>query len=231
MAYPVNHKCQYGIDGNVVALWHFNEALWDGTPDEVKGASGNGLHGVAGGGLTTVVGKFGRCGDYIRTSSQYVNFGNHDEFRPTGNVTIEVWVKFDDITNYQLIFDSGSAGQGIAMTMAGGTGVGTISFRTYRGGWAWPVSDALETGKWYYIVGVNDTDEVILYINGEPITPVAASGDIAYNNAIYCRIGGRYMGSAAYFDGLIDEVRISDIARSPEEIYQHYHQQVGNHII
>jgi len=72
-------------------------------------------------------------------------------------------------------------------------------------------------------VGVKSPTHVRTYINGEEVgTPQSHSG-VINKDPVNLRLGvGNYPG---YFDGIIDEVRISDIARSAEWIKTSYINQ------
>ena len=228
MAYPVNSKCQHGIDANVVALWHMNEASWDGTPDEVKDASGNNLHGAAVGGVSTATGKFGRCGDfdgagkYVATAfNPYTHIGNTNPF------TVEFWVYLRSyVVDYSTIWSNDSSVPNRFYFHIRNTGnpfVGLGDYYTETSG----VGITLNT--WQYYVETYDGANIKVYLNAG--TPWDSGNQGAKNYGDDEMNIGSITALSQRADGLIDEVRISDIARSPENLYQHYHQQVGNHII
>jgi hypothetical protein len=57
----------------LTGYWRMEEALWDGTPGEVKDSSGLGYHGTSFNGPTTIAGgKLGRGGDFDATGSEYL---------------------------------------------------------------------------------------------------------------------------------------------------------------
>ncbi|MCP4675903.1 MAG: LamG domain-containing protein, partial [Deltaproteobacteria bacterium] len=90
-------------------------------------------------------------------------------------------------------------------------------------------------GNWYYVVGVIDYagDLIKIYINGafegegtvnfsQSTTPATT----ATNSAI----GAQDDGSDDFFNGTIDEVRISDLARTPSWIAAQYLSHTDNFI-
>ena len=90
----------------------------------------------------------------------------------------------------------------------------------------------IDTGTWYYACGVyNDTD-VRVYLNGSVDTNGSDNPD-AFTSGIFdgtdpFKIGAWSTdanGDTAYFDGLIDEVRISNTARSAQWIETSYNNQ------
>ncbi len=73
----------------------------------------------------------------------------------------------------------------------------------------------LKAGQWYHIAGVFDGQEVRLYLDGEQIAAAPGSG-VRTPNHLPLMIGSDVAGSGAptsYFDGRIDSVRLSSVAR------------------
>jgi len=211
-------------DEHTLVLWHLNEAEWKGTSDEVRDASGNGNHGVAmGGARTTPEGQSGRCA-LFDAKGHYVEFPNRNGqltlFDKT--YTFEAWVKtYDCSRNWQTIYCSGPASHsGFHCYVHGGK----IYFYTYPGGHdngpqtLW--SPRLDEGRWYYLALTRDakTGETILYLDGArkvSFTDLRASGS---EDSAAKTISDKEAG----FYGCIDEVRISTIARTAEEIRSYY---------
>jgi RHS repeat-associated protein len=87
-------------------------------------------------------------------------------------------------------------------------------------------NDAISTGSvWYYLSMVyNDTD-VRVYVNGVLDTN-GSNNPVTYNTGIFSNNSGFVVGAmgsiSQYYDGLIDEVRVADDARSAAEIKFEY---------
>ncbi len=78
-----------------------------------------------------------------------------------------------------------------------------------------PDSIRLDTGRWYHVAGVYDGRACRLYLDGELVAEVARSGP-RRTNALPLLIGADVNGNGeavSHFDGLIDAVRISTVAR------------------
>jgi len=82
--------------------------------------------------------------------------------------------------------------------------------------------DQLATGVWYHVAVTFDasTGRMRLYKNGAKIDSSIAP---AYTNTAESRLGSIYTGSDGYFfEGNMDEVRIWNVVRTPEEIAADY---------
>jgi len=92
------------------------------------------------------------------------------------------------------------------------------------------MNTALTLNKWNYIFLTYDGSSVKLYLNGVLDKTVADSGSISTNNWIV-GIGAEQGAGAAsrFFNGLIDDVRVYNYARTQEQILQDYNGGVGAH--
>ncbi|HLD29470.1 MAG TPA: LamG domain-containing protein, partial [bacterium] len=150
--------------------------------------------------------------------AEYVNCGQ-DTSLDMDYFTVEAWVKFDSISGNRVIasVDDGTNRRWALYLMNGDT----LRFFVFNNN-AWVSPDygwVPQTGVWYHIVGVKGTS-VRTYINGLEVgTPQSQPGPVD-KDAVDLRIGvGSYPG---YFDGRIDEVRITNRALSSEEISAGY---------
>lgn len=140
--------------------------------------------------------------------------------------TVEAWIKTSAtaISNQQVITDWGSMSTGTRFTMnllwgnsirleAGGNGLSGTT----------PVND----GNWHHVAAVYDplaTNSISLYIDG--VLEVAGNLTVTINTAssVALKIGERLDG-VNNFEGIIDEVRIWDIARSATEIANNFNEK------
>ena len=83
-------------------------------------------------------------------------------------------------------------------------------------------SVALNDGKWHFIAGtVSSRDSVIrFYLDGKLTMEQPFEGSLGVNGGDV--FVGRWWYGGKYFSGIIDEVKIYDIALGPDEILQHY---------
>ena len=85
------------------------------------------------------------------------------------------------------------------------------------------MNTALTLNKWNYVFWTYDGSSVKLYLNGVLDKAVADSGSISTNNWIMGIGAEKGAGAASrFFNGLIDDVRIYNYARTPAQILQDY---------
>jgi hypothetical protein len=75
---------------------------------------------------------------------------------------------------------------------------------------------ALSTGAWAYLAATYDGSELRLYVGGEEVSSVRQTGPIK-SSGKPLEIGGDDV-YGQYFDGLVDEVRVYDVALTADEI-------------
>ncbi len=145
---------------------------------------------------------------------------------PTRDITLEAWawvdtpVSWAGIINY--IQDNSTIEHGFILGQYGGNfmfGLRSVSGSalTYMGG------PAIETNKWYHLVGTYDGSIMKLYVNGAlTASSTAQSGDISYLNSWY-RIASYKDNDEQYlWDGMINEVALYDYALSMEEVHSRF---------
>ena len=100
---------------------------------------------------------------------------------------------------------------------------GQISaFLNIGGAWNTPTGQAIPEGEWTHLAVTYDGDagEVKLYINGEVDFEGAQAGDLTPRGMDPIYIGRFNAGDPETPDGMIDEVRISNVARTQVEIQE-----------
>jgi len=97
---------------------------------------------------------------------------------------------------------------------------GTLSF-VIATGQAWPevLSDPImNANQWYHIAGVYDSGTASIYINGEFMNSMPINGTPAPNVTSDLTIGDSPGWPGRVFDGIIDEVRVWNVARTAQQI-------------
>jgi fibronectin type 3 domain-containing protein len=201
---------QYMTDANTFLLLHMDET--GGT--NVLDASDNSANGVATG-TTVVAGRlnyarnFNGTTDYIEGSASVFDFASK-------NFTLEAWVKTTS-TVAQSIVTSHNPATGklnnVNLFMSGGATGGTIDIDINNGlGTSGSNLNGrkINDGQWHHVAAIRNGTSVVLYVDGMRDFQKVVTQEP--NNSTIYRIGQSFPG--AYFNGVIDEVRVSSVARS-----------------
>ena len=201
----------YAQDRHTVLLYTF-ESVDAGVVEDLSGNRNDGLLMGAQFGN----GKFRRGMDFGGDDKQdFVEITDNDSLYLVEAVNVEMWLF--------LRTESSSGGTGVTkgstykvgprdnrkaelrITRAGGTGA-VLS------------NDELPIAKWVHIAGTYDsvTGMGKLYIDGELDNEKEIGGEIAPNDNVVWL--GR--GANPYLDGILDEVHVSNVARTQEEIQE-----------
>ena len=221
---------EYTTDANTVLLLHFNET----NGSTVSDASGNNNSGTSNG-TTITNGRFGKARSFNGTSD-YIDLGQSNSFSWKSNSigTFEVWVYPTSLTTRNLLFSvthnsntncGGRFRIGIDTAKKFfyeiGVGTGGCQSAIYTG------TSTLLANKWYHLAVSYNGSIIKMYINGvnESFTYVedgifpTAPWFSAFDDGVtqIGTIGAEtYQGTTREknFSGIIDEVRISNIART-----------------
>ncbi len=216
-------KLQTGIlqsDANTVALWHLDET--GGSGAYIKDSSGNNNNGTPTG-TSVVDGVSGKARSFNGTLSDYIDLGNKlGVSGASSKITIEAWIY--PVTNTDANYIINRDNNYFLMTNSAGKVVfsQTDDGNLYHN--VWNSTNTITLNTWNHIVvtynGGSSAGSGVIYING-----IANTTNVAYhgswtNTGSDCRIGSRAANGS--FSGKIDEVRVSNIARTPEEIAEAY---------
>jgi len=203
----------------LVGYWPFEE----GTGTKAGDHSGTGNHGD----LQNMEesdwkdGKLGGALDF-NGSNEYVNAGNPPALQLGNTGTIAAWIFETDDNRNHIVgkndWPNDRDGYTFEATNSGGSKrlIADLSSATANNQiWG---DTSLQNDTWYHVVYTWDGSFLRLYLNGESdTTPVAQT--LTPNSGVYdLWIGGSPTYGDAYFNGLIDEVRIYDRALEANEI-------------
>jgi len=167
-------------------------------------------------------GKIDKGQDFDGTND-YINIGtfNDVDFSDyTQNWTVDMWVNSDTM-NTEAYINIGTTNYN-ALSFLVGVNSGTYPFAVIgsTNGSSWTIfitsSGSYNTDTWYHWVITNDNGQITQYINNVADGSASISNDIQLNNRTM-KFGAHYAFNASYYgDGTLDEIRISDIARSTD---------------
>ena len=139
---------------------------------------------------------------------------------PDGPLTLEVWFqgdRFDGRTGLATRTEDSEFG----IFVSDGTPDFSVhldaAYATVRG-----APGTLEPGRWHHLAGVFDGSEMRLYLDGRRLASIPASG-VRTRNRLPFVVGGdvtRRGEATSCFDGRIDSVRLSRVARYDGEVFE-----------
>jgi len=149
----------------------------------------------------------------------YVNVPYSGSLQPSGNITLEAIVKFTTFNQNQGILSTNEYG-----------GYGLWVFETQPNIFieinsvylsASNSSGVLNLNQWYHLAGVYNGSVLNFYVDGILKESVAATGSITYSYQNALKIGSDASSTnapdAEFFQGIIDEIRITNVALQPEQ--------------
>ena len=235
-------------DSNFKAVYHLGENPAAGT-NSIKDSTPNTNHGTPDGSMTSddlLDGKFGKALDFDGTDD-YIDCGSDSSIDDIDTKTIEAVVYLDTFGEAlygRVIQKSNVNADGWGVSVAGGSGLNKFQFlQDWNNGslsiWNSP-TNSITTGTWYNLAitynKTSSSNNPSIYIDGVSQTVsqtgTAPAGTCDSDSANDLWIGARKnSGSDREFDGIIDEVRISDTIRSPAWIKATYYSNWDNLIV
>lgn len=184
-------------------------------------------------------------GDGFRGASAYNSMSNNSSLMPADDMTIEAWVKFNELTtqkganqyilakknstgpiyeSYMLYMSQYNPGTGpydqLQFAWRGNDVANTV-YRSTTNSSSAPVKDA-----WYYVVGRKSGTSIKLLVNGETASTSNPSGPVA-GTQLFQTDSNLFFGATdinnQFLNGMIDEVRLSNTARSDGWIATSYY--------
>ena len=198
-------------DANFKAVYHFGNGTTLTATDSTGGNNGTLFNGP-----TASAGKINGAAHFVSSSNQAIGLANPGDFPVATAWTMETWIKPTTDGNVALLW-GGTSNNGPHMVLPGNN--------TWRVGF-WGGADingtGVDTTAFHHIVGTFDGSSLRLYKDGSLIAgPVAATPATSANPA--AAIGSAF--GAFYFNGDIDELRISSTNRPTDWIAAEYNNQ------
>jgi len=224
----------YGMDGQLHAdrgtlgLWHFNE----GTGNRIFDASVNGNQGTLMNMFNDdwVSGRYDK-GIEFDGVNDYIEVPNSKVLNPINEISVELWLKPYDLSSpeqvilekptltkdpphYQYnMFIDGNGSVHFGLTLDG----------TYAS--TGPVDVGLELGRFINLAATYDGQYIKLYANGALKSVKNATGKIKTDTTVL-RIGSHVFFPGGFLKGVLDEIRITEFARTHDEIRNNYQKGV-----
>lgn len=177
-----------------------------------------------------------RCASFTGGDTSSISMGQYSLHTITTNLTLEAWIKPSNSIAYASIvgniwWTSQNIG-GYGMWMAGGSDPYYVGFGLADVNNIAEVNTAQLPGlnQWVHVACTYDGATMVIYVNGDTAASLAHSGEIVYDNYTDLFIGKYDDDNELYcYSGLIDEVRVWNVARTQAELRQYDSTElVGN---
>jgi hypothetical protein len=200
------------VDAHTVVLLTFDE----GTADTAKDLSDQGLDGKLNG-VDRVEGKLGKCVRFTDDGDS-VLIGPDPKLDFVDKLTLEAWIKPDNLAARMDVICKHEGG-----AYAFIIDVGLIKpCHHVAGNYVWGVAKTkLQEKEWVYVATTYDGKAMKVYINGELDGEHSAQGNLTPTNVPLALGGNPGAGgvlTSFFYKGLVDEFRVSKVARTEEEI-------------
>lgn len=196
---------------SLVGEWDFEEGNGTTTYD----TSGKGNTGIIQGAAWTA----GKTGSALQFNGlfSYVDVGNGASLNITNAITVEGWIKPESLANYPSIVNNSEYNFQIGAT----SGDGRVVLEKQGVTYLVIARTPLLTDQWYHVAATYDGTIAKIYINGK-LNAQNTAANYNFSTAANTLIG--YYSKEGSFNGIIDDVRIYNYARTPDQIALDYSQ-------
>jgi len=213
-------------NSNYLGVWHLPNI--NGTLN-TNDSTANGNNGTNEGVTATTTGIFGGAGGgNFNGTSAFVGVGNTQSLNLStgGSVTMCFWM-------YSTVMPSGWEGpvaKRVGSTYAYGINFNNSTFQVYTtggsgvGGFGYTPP----LNSWQYICGSMSSNPTKLFINGSLFGTYGSGGGVFQDTTTLFNIGESHavpVSAEEYFEGILEEVRVSNTALSPSWILTEYNNQ------
>lgn len=152
--------------------------------------------------------------------NHYIDLGNHPDLKPTGDLTISMWVKPGSTSNqYSDIISCHGAAGGFAIEQDGYTPNKYLF--SYWNGSTWQLSKSIQLNPdvWQHVVYMSSGNIIYVFLDGQLVSTTNCVGNIQYDGT------NLYLGTCSIvpgsrnFIGSLDDVAIWSRALSLQEIW------------
>ncbi|MBF0433388.1 MAG: DUF2341 domain-containing protein, partial [Fibrobacteria bacterium] len=223
-----NSESVFDTEKGFTGVWHLNE---DGNSltGGYKDASGNNDHGTGRSGMTEESDQPSPVNigqEFEGTTEEYIHLESSPFLDGAEALSVSFWCKIDQLTVNRGIFARGTVAKRSPWVLyAASTKNLRMWFETVDGG---TNDGAVQTSvinqdEWYHVSFTWDGTEVLPYINA-----VAGTADSTHQSPLVNSDGANFIGvfsAGNRWDGMLDEMRTSRVARSADWIKLSYMNQ------
>ncbi len=211
-------------DGNFKGVWHLPDGTTLAVAESTVNANSGTNHGA-----TAVAGVIDGGAKFVAASSQYVSIADSASLDGTGSSTLEAWLNPVSVSViYGFVTKSSDSpgshwGQRL-YTNADGKWWASVVTTSPSAAQYNAEGGSLSAGSWAHVVNVFDSSAktVSLYVNGTFITSTSTGTILRTGNA---SLIGASTATTQFLNGNVDEVRLSNVARSADWITAEYNME------
>lgn len=194
----------------LIGYWNFDDAGGTIAAD----SSGRGNHGTLTNGPTWTTGKINGALSFDGVND-YVAIPNESQFDFTTTFTVSLWMKTPGFTKaWASIISKGDSAWSITRYNT----TGNADFNTFSpGANDLPGTINVANNQWRHLVAIYNGAVKQLYVDGVLNASVTLNQPLSTNN-FPVRIGHNSEFTSAYFNGVVDEVRIYSRALTAQEV-------------
>jgi hypothetical protein len=176
------------------------------------------------GSVSAGVGEIDGGAVFDPNSAQYISGPRDGSLNVTGTmITVSAWVNPNNFDDYHCLVSKWTAFD-LRQYQIETAPDGTVTFGTFGPDATFLSSTSpLSAGNWSYVVGVMDGSGMRIYINATQDASNGITKTLGSTPSVFA-IGALSHGSDLY-DGMLDEVRISNVARSADWILTEFNNQ------
>ena len=219
------------LKDHIAGMWLFDE----GEGDTAEDASGNRHHGTFVNAAWTE-GRYGSAAQFT-PGENYVEVKTTEGLSPTDEMTVTAWVYLEALPdpeeqfpNRRILeaasynpaeFEYGGADNHYGLHFEWGSFLFRPGQHAFPDRVAIDQSEAIEPGQWQHVAGVYSGNHIRLFVNGELRSEVEANCvELVQppDNRLFIGTKSPQAPDGDWWDGLIDEVAIFDVALTEEEI-------------
>ncbi|MDD5705649.1 MAG: DUF2341 domain-containing protein, partial [Kiritimatiellae bacterium] len=163
--------------------------------------------------------------------NEYVKATNAAGLNMTNALTLSMWIKPDSTANKGVIIKGPmSSSQGVYnLNLYQDKLYFRLNGATTEGNGQVSSPAAIRTNEWQHVCATYDRAYQRLYLNGTfSAQQTYAAAIMTDNNSLV--IGGYYTSGKTLFDGVMDEVRVDSVARSPYWVWATYMTMASNDV-
>jgi hypothetical protein len=207
---------EYAPDADTLALWHMNEG-----GDKIVDASPNGFDGVVEGKADWGEEEWKKGGDpgrsFVFNGTTVINVGVEEKLIIPDAITVEAWVYPQDLSGWKLICCHWGGAVVGSWHLGVESGIAKFHIST-ENGVAFAGTQQLSLQEWQHVAGTYDSKTIRLYIDGQEVALTNHGGEFAPGDPNHDVVIGSKASREFQWNGLMDEVRISSVARDPAEL-------------